>query len=317
MARSEQPAELPVVVQVSGKGRGRSRGIGRPDQKAHAILVAVAEPSSRQASTFVDRRGAKPETYLFRLDQAGFAACHAYWRLDNVQGSFGYLESFLLQARPREAGSRLCEAGWKHPAADIQKTAARRRLLRETGSQLGQLHRANFYLEPARGGQSDQVFAVMAQADGTECVMLDRADLLISRRDESIERAQQDLRSLWRSLSGQLLTRTDCLRFLLAYRGAKVVDRPERMLWNRLAKNRSGWALAGRAAPGWCRLRSHRKPDRRMDSVIYSVRGCRRFWQHEEWAHVLPPDWHERIMTVDVTDRFHAKQGRSTGRWDR
>ena len=45
------------------------------------------------------------------------------------------------------------------------------------------------------------------------------------------------------------------------------------------------------------------------------VRGCRRFWQHDEWAHVLPADWHERIMTVDVTDRFHAKQGRSTGRW--
>jgi hypothetical protein len=45
------------------------------------------------------------------------------------------------------------------------------------------------------------------------------------------------------------------------------------------------------------------------------VRGCRQLWQHEEWARVLPADWAERIMTVDVTDRFHAKQGRSTGRW--
>ncbi|HEV8062374.1 MAG TPA: lipopolysaccharide kinase InaA family protein [Gemmataceae bacterium] len=45
------------------------------------------------------------------------------------------------------------------------------------------------------------------------------------------------------------------------------------------------------------------------------VRGCRRVWQHDDWARVLPADWVERIMTVDVTDRFHAKQGRSTGRW--
>ena len=27
------------------------------------------------------------------------------------------------------------------------------------------------------------------------------------------------------------------------------------------------------------------------------------------------PDWADRIMDVAVTDRFHAKQGRSTGRW--
>jgi hypothetical protein len=45
------------------------------------------------------------------------------------------------------------------------------------------------------------------------------------------------------------------------------------------------------------------------------VRGCRRVWQHPDWAHVIAPDWPARIMTVDVTDRFHAKQGRSTGRW--
>ncbi len=38
-------------------------------------------------------------------------------------------------------------------------------------------------------------------------------------------------------------------------------------------------------------------------------------WQHGDWARVIAPDWPARIMTVDVTDRFHAKQGRSTGRW--
>src|SRR5712691_2511802 len=43
------------------------------------------------------------------------------------------------------------------------------------------------------------------------------------------------------------------------------------------------------------------------------VRGCRRLWQHDDWARALPTDWPEHIMAVDVTDRFHAKQGRSTG----
>ncbi len=45
------------------------------------------------------------------------------------------------------------------------------------------------------------------------------------------------------------------------------------------------------------------------------VQGSRRVWTHDDWARVLAPDWPDRIMTVDVTDRFHAKQGRSTGRW--
>ena len=45
------------------------------------------------------------------------------------------------------------------------------------------------------------------------------------------------------------------------------------------------------------------------------VRGVRRLRQRPDWAELLGPDWADRIMDVDVTDRFHAKQGRSTGRW--
>jgi heptose I phosphotransferase len=45
------------------------------------------------------------------------------------------------------------------------------------------------------------------------------------------------------------------------------------------------------------------------------MNGCRRLWQHDDWARVMAPDWPGRIMSVEVTDRFHAKQGRSTGRW--
>jgi heptose I phosphotransferase len=45
------------------------------------------------------------------------------------------------------------------------------------------------------------------------------------------------------------------------------------------------------------------------------VRGVRRLRQRPDWAVFAGPDWADRIMTTAVTDRFHAKQGRSTGRW--
>jgi heptose I phosphotransferase len=45
------------------------------------------------------------------------------------------------------------------------------------------------------------------------------------------------------------------------------------------------------------------------------VHGVRRLRQRQDWCDYAGSDWAERIMQVAVTDRFHAKQGRSTGRW--
>jgi heptose I phosphotransferase len=44
-------------------------------------------------------------------------------------------------------------------------------------------------------------------------------------------------------------------------------------------------------------------------------RGVRRIRQRPDWARYAGPRWEDGIMTAAVTDRFHAKQGRSTGRW--
>jgi len=44
-------------------------------------------------------------------------------------------------------------------------------------------------------------------------------------------------------------------------------------------------------------------------------RGWRRIRQRADWATFAGPGWPDRIMQVAVTDRFHAKQGRSSGRW--
>jgi heptose I phosphotransferase len=45
------------------------------------------------------------------------------------------------------------------------------------------------------------------------------------------------------------------------------------------------------------------------------ARGVSRVRQRSDWGFFAGPNWLGRIMTTQVTDRFHAKQGRSTGRW--
>jgi heptose I phosphotransferase len=37
--------------------------------------------------------------------------------------------------------------------------------------------------------------------------------------------------------------------------------------------------------------------------------------QQPDWARFAGPDWADHILETAVTDRFHAKQGRSIGRW--
>lgn len=43
--------------------------------------------------------------------------------------------------------------------------------------------------------------------------------------------------------------------------------------------------------------------------------GSRRLRQRSLWVRVVGRDWPDHIMTIAATDDFHAKQGRSTGRW--
>jgi hypothetical protein len=45
------------------------------------------------------------------------------------------------------------------------------------------------------------------------------------------------------------------------------------------------------------------------------MHGVRRICMRRDWPRFAGPDWADRIMEVQVTDRFYVKQGRSTGRW--
>jgi heptose I phosphotransferase len=44
-------------------------------------------------------------------------------------------------------------------------------------------------------------------------------------------------------------------------------------------------------------------------------RGVRRLRQQPHWAEFAGADWADRIMAEEVTDRLHAKQGRTIARW--
>jgi heptose I phosphotransferase len=44
------------------------------------------------------------------------------------------------------------------------------------------------------------------------------------------------------------------------------------------------------------------------------VRGTSRIWQRSDWSTFAGSDWEDRAMSMEATDDFHAKQGRSTCR---
>jgi heptose I phosphotransferase len=45
------------------------------------------------------------------------------------------------------------------------------------------------------------------------------------------------------------------------------------------------------------------------------VHGTQRLWQRCDWPAFVGGDWPAYIMQASLTDRLHAKQGRTTGRW--
>src|SRR5262249_10031460 len=68
-------------------------------------------------------------------------------------------------------------------------------------------------------------------------------------------------------------------------------------------------------------------PSETKPAPIPVVRGPGSWWQRlldgvrrlyvprSDWSDFVGADWPDTIMQAEVTDDFHAKQGRSTGRW--
>ena len=262
------------------------RWVRLPDGDRALLLHRRSRVSSKEAIRRIvfgkERPSAEQRqaTLLWRLARHGVAvpeilATGRRW----VSGRS--LESFLL-LRPEADTVEL--STWLHRADGD----ARADLLRQLGATLARMHGACCYLR----GADLQGFAVRTTPAGTRlvlveiegiaglrrpCAMRAWADLALAcrRGDEDIRRGYAEQEPAHR----EPLTRkspTGADHFSSSE--GDTVDRP----------------------PGfWTRL----------------VRGWRRLRQRPDWATFAGPDWADRIMDVSVTDHFHAKQGRSTGRW--
>jgi heptose I phosphotransferase len=127
-------------------------------------------------------------------------------------------------------------------------------------------------------------------------------------RVRSLHAAQRvrDLRA-WLNAIQPMLSRTDRLRVLMAY--LDLSGRISRSLRARVASLvRDPGPMTTSYAP--TRLGS---PHTLLGRLRFGKRVIR---STPEWDRALGEGWVDRIMTEDVTDRYHAKQGRSIAKWE-
>jgi heptose I phosphotransferase len=190
----------------------------------------------------------------------------------------GPTSSFVLSEPPADTVS--LEAWLARPRA-----GPRGGVLERTGALLRKLHEANCYL----AGRSSLALRQSGEP-ALACV-----EGLLARRRPSAALARRDFDRHLRRLDRAGCGPEEVERFRAGYagppagpalprplpvppaRGANVVNRDN--LWRRL------------------------------------FRGTLRLRQRPDWEQFAGPGWADRIMAAAVTDRFHAKQGRSTGRW--
>jgi heptose I phosphotransferase len=282
-----QPEPSPGSVSrrwLAAPDGGRALLVRRKGRPTAAALVAW----------LVGRPSATPEqrlaSLLFRLQRYAVAVPRVLAMGERAAFPW-YVESFLLTAPDAEAvGLGL----WLSRQARLPE---RRRVLREAGAVLRRLHAAACYL----GGAGADALAVRP-VSGRPAVVLARPELVNTRRRPSPSRARRDLRTLQRSLATAGAGRSDCCRLRRGYENDPAgryrtdpdpaASRPA----NRLTH-------AGVAAPP------------RRGGIFYRLfRGVRRLRERPEWVRYAGRDWSDGIMDLAVTDRFAAKQGRTTGR---
>ena len=212
----------------------------------------------------------------------------------------GFVESFVLT---QPAAAVRLTAWLARPTDQPEALAQRRRVLREAGALLHRLHDAACYLDDA------DALALQLSPSEKPLVVLMGVERVEARRRPHTGRARRDRAAIERALTTAGCGRSDCLRFLAGYRqSACHNERRPRMAGGRSKPPGLSAKIGGLTSPA-CRLRSRHSLWSRL------LVGVHRLRQRADWPTYVGPDWSNCIMDVAVTDRFHAKQGRSTGRW--
>jgi hypothetical protein len=211
----------------------------------------------------------------------------------------GYVQSFILAEPPTDTCSLEAWLARRARRSGTASEAARRwAVLRQTGALLRRLHEASCYLALDDAGCG----LAVRQIQGAPSVVVDRGESVIPCRRRQPRRAERDVRRLQWMLRNAGCSRTDLCRFRAGYRPLESPP-PRRRLSGKTSK----------------RVRNEMVKTSIVDNKDALWRrillGVRRWCQRSDWPVYAGAEWTERIMNQPVTDRFHAKQGRSTGRW--
>jgi tRNA A-37 threonylcarbamoyl transferase component Bud32 len=277
----------------------RRRWPALPDT-ARALLVQRNQPKSfaqmwprlRRSSVSTEQRQA---ALLLRLQRHGIVAPQVL-ALGQRRQDDGRVQSFLLTEPLADTCS--LESWLTYRTRRRTRKSEPERcwsVLRQAGALLRRLHEASCYLDFGPAGCGFAVRRVQGQLE----VVLDNVDGLTPQRRQRPRRAIRDLRRMQQMLHWAGCSRRDLDRFQAGYtegatRSIATSGVPTQSVGTRES-------VAPRRAPDsfWRRL----------------LLGVCRWRQRPDWPRFAGYNWTERIMDVAVTDRFHTKQGRSTGRW--
>jgi hypothetical protein len=298
---------LPQYLTPDGEERPvapspRRRWPALPDA-ARALLVQRHQPRSRRSIASPEQRQA---ALLLRLQRHGIAAPQVL-ALGQRRASDGRAESFLLTEPLSDTCSLEAWLAYRTRRRPNSAESARRwTVLRQAGALLRRLHDASCYLDfgPAGCGLA------VPQAGGQSAVVLDNVDGVTPQRRRQPRRAARDLRRMQQMLRWAGCSRSDIGRFRVGYfDGHEESENYAQTVSDASQRRRRGRFYEASL------IRRNFALDRR-DSLWRRLFLCVRRWrQRPDWPRFAGADWPERIMDLAVTDRFHAKQGRSTGRW--
>jgi heptose I phosphotransferase len=274
------------------------------------------------------RRLVSPEqreaALLYRLQRHGVPAPRVL-AVGQRYGPPWRLDSFLLT---EPATDTVPLHVWLGHQVQRRRTRAalrqRRQVLRDAGALLARLHGASVYFSPATAGCP---LAVRPSAGGAPQVVLCGAEHVQPQRRARHHLARRDV-----GLMQRVLTEVGCesaawRRVLAGYEGTHAPVRLSAPAGAALSPRqrmrrfhmRNSPPLAATApprlddAPQAAPSPASEAPGDTLWRRLFS--GVRRVLRRSDWDDFAGPAWLDGIMSATVTDRFNAKQGRSTGRW--
>jgi heptose I phosphotransferase len=236
----------------------------------------LASPEHRQAGL------------LFRLHRHGIEAPRLL-AMGQRGSKSGSIDSFLLTEPAAEATQLRTWLARHRQGADRQA------VLKQLGALVQRLHQATCYLQGP-----DLPVVVRQDGDQEPTAILEGVESLQARRRLSASHARRDVKQVKTLLTAAGCSASELQMFLESYEPSR---RPS------AAESFPPRPIVAAAAT--------RQEDCSVKSTLWQRlwHGVRRVRHQPDWPRLAGAQWDDAIMHTAVTDRFHAKQGRSVGRW--